>query len=372
VSETDASPRHLARPYVIRTDPRLSQRFVEGDPADHARVVSDHCARAGFPAEDISPIVVRGAVVGQRVRRAVRQPSVSVVIPTRGSASVIRGRPRRHVVELVRSLWVEERYPDLELVVVYDVDTPDDVLHELRALVGDSLLLHRWDSWFHFSRKCNAGAVAARGEYVCFLNDDMEVITPDWLSEMVSRLDDPGVGAVGARLLFADGTLQHIGHEYAGGGAGHPLFGWRAGTLHLGAAAHVAGERSGVTAACLLVRREEFLRLGGFSDVFPNNYNDVDFCLKVRESGRRIVYTPHAEFFHFESQTRTPRILESEQTLLRTRWPVRMRRDPYIRYARQPLARRHWTNPVTVEPEAAGAAASPVTGIRHRTEETHD
>jgi GT2 family glycosyltransferase len=362
MSEADDAPRHLARPHVIRTDPRMSRRFVDGDPADHVRAVGEHCARSGIPVDDISPVVVRGCVVGQRVHRSVGQPSVSVVIPTRGGASVIHGRLRRHVVELVRSLWVAERYPDLELVVVYDTDTPDEVLDELRALVGDSLVLQPWDSWFHFSRKCNAGAVAARGEYVCFLNDDMEIIAPDWLSEMVGRLDDPGVGAVGARLLFAEGTLQHIGHEYAGGGAGHPLFGWRASTLHLGAAAHVAGERSGVTAACLLVRREEFLRLGGFSDVFPGNYNDVDFCLKVRESGRRIVYTPHAELFHFESQSRTPRILESEQLMLRARWPVRMRRDPYIRYTRPLLPRRHSTNPVTVGPEAADAAASPVTG----------
>ena len=77
---------------------------------------------------------------------------------------------------------------------------------------------------FHFSRKCNAGALAATGEYLCFLNDDMEVITPDWLHEMASLLADPGVGAVGARLLFADGTLQHAGHEYNGGHAGHPMF----------------------------------------------------------------------------------------------------------------------------------------------------
>jgi GT2 family glycosyltransferase len=357
ISEATDLPRHIARPHVTRRAGDVAARFVQGSPEEFAAVVREHCERIGLPVEEISPIVVQGRPVGQRlVPRLTRRPSVSVIIPTRGSTSVIQGQPRRHVVELVRSLWTADRYADLELVVVYDVDTPSDVLDELRAIVGDELVLCAYDDWFHFSRKCNLGAVAAGGEYLCFLNDDMEVLTPDWLVEMVGRLQDPEVGAVGARLFFGDGSLQHIGHEYVDGDAGHPLFGWRASTLALGAAAHVAGERSGVTAACLLVRAEDFLRVGGFSDTFPSNYNDVDLCLKLRETGFRIVYTPHAEFFHYESQTRVPRILASEKTLLQRRWPVRMRRDPYIHHARPALAR---TKTATRAWNGTGPAAVP-------------
>jgi GT2 family glycosyltransferase len=171
---------------------------------------------------------------------------------------------------------------------------------------------------------------------------------------MAAHLADPGVGGVGTRLLFPDGTLQHIGHRYDDGAAGHPLFGWRANTLALGAAAHVAGERSGVTAACLLVRAADFERLGGFSQVFPLNYNDVDFCLKLREEGFRIVYTPHAELIHFESQSRVPVILPSERASLSRRWAYRMAHDAYLR------------QPGPVAPRSRFLPAP------HLSEETHD
>jgi GT2 family glycosyltransferase len=351
-------------------DPRLTQRFVEGDPADYARVVGEHCRRVGIAVDHVEPVIVQGRPVGQRLHRPLtRRPSVSIVIPTAGGASVVRGRPRLHVVELARSLWVEDRYPDLELVVVYDAGTPPEVLDELRAIVGDDLVLFRYEDWFHFSRKCNVGAAAARGEYLCFLNDDMEVTSPSWLSEMVVHLDDPAVGAVGARLLFADGSLQHIGHQYEAGDAGHPLFGWRASTLALGAAAHVAGERSGVTAACLLVRAADFLRIGGFSELFPMNYNDVDLCLKLQEEGLRIVYTPHAELVHFESQSRVPRILRSELALLHRRWAVRMARDRYLRSSRPVLPRRKLLGSRVPDAGVPGTAAVPVPDL---VEETHD
>jgi GT2 family glycosyltransferase len=350
----------VPHPLVLRTDPDLRRRLVDGEAADHERVVLDHCRRTGIEVVGVDPVVVQGRLVGQRVRRApTRLPSVSIVIPTRGSSSFVRGRARRHVVELVRSVWVPGRYPDLEVVVVYDTDTPEDVLDDLRSLVGDDLVLVPYDDWFHFSRKCNLGALGSRGELLCFLNDDTEVRTADWLHEMVSHLADPGVGAVGARLVFADGTLQHIGHHYVGGDPGHPLFGWWPTTLELGAAAQVAGERAGVTAACLLVRSADFLAVGGFSEAFPLNYNDVDLCLKLREAGFRLVYTAHAELYHFESQTRVARVLDSEVRQVRRRWGGRMRTDPYLRTARPPALRRRFaalpTAGVGTAPGAQGA-----------------
>lgn len=342
LSETGPGLR-VPHPLVFRTDLDTRQRFVEGDAGDHARAVAEHCQRVGIDVSSVEPVVVQGRVVGQRVRRRLaRTPSVSVVIPTRGSSSVIGGRSRCHVVELLRSLWVPSRYPDLEVVVVHDRETPDEVLAALRDIVGDDdLVLVPYEGEFHFSRKCNLGALAARGEQLCFLNDDTEIRSADWLHEMVGLLADPGVGGVGARLLFADGTLQHMGHSYSSGDAGHPLFGWWPTTLELGAAAQVTGERVGVTAACLLVRTSDFLAVGGFSENLPLNYNDVDLCLKLREAGFRLVYTPHAELYHFESQTRVARVLDSEVRQVRKRWATRMKADPYLRLHRghRPRAR---------------------------------
>jgi GT2 family glycosyltransferase len=373
ISELAPPPVHVPHPHIIRMDPCMSERFVPGDPADSARVVREHCARVGIAVDDVEPLTVLGRPVGQRLRRSLRRrPSVSIVIPTAGGTSEIRGRPRCHIVELVRSLWVEGRYPDLELVVVYDGGTPPKVLDQLREIVGADLVLSRYDDWFHFSRKCNLGAAAARGEYLCFLNDDMEITSPGWVDELVAQLENPAVGAVGARLLFGDGTLQHIGHQYEAGGAGHPLFGWRARTLALGAAAHVAGERSGVTAACLLMRKDDFFRIGGFSELFPINYNDVDLCLKLREEGFRVVYTPHAELLHFESQSRVPRILASESALLHRRWSVRMAKDPYLRQSRPALIRRKFLASPVSSAGDPGATAIPVPAALDLVEETDD
>jgi glycosyltransferase involved in cell wall biosynthesis len=376
VSEVAGPGILVPRPHVVRTDPRQTERLVPGPAEDFTRVVREHCTRTGIAVDDVMPVVVQGRPVGQRVRRRMsRRPTVSVIVPTRGGTSVVRGRERRHVVELARSMWVEGRYPDLELVVVHDAETPPEVLDELRDIVGADLVLRRFEGPFDFSRKCNVGALTARGEYLCFLNDDMEIGDPDWLEVMATHLEDPGVGGVGARLVFADGSLQHVGHEYDGGGAGHPLFGWRASTLALGAAAHVAGERSGVTAACLLVRAADFVRLGGFSEQFPLNYNDVDLCLKLREDGFRIIYTPHAELTHFESQSRVPRILRSEAALLTRRWAYRTAHEAYLRQAHPVRIRIKFLPP---EPDAGPldvpCGLPPVAShpASHVAEETHD
>ena len=165
----------------------------------------------------------------------------------------------------------------------------------------------------------NAGALAATGEYLCLLNDDMEVVTSDWLHEMASLLADPGVGAVGARLLFADGTLEHVGHEGNGGHAGHLMF--RYGADDLDPAGPHTSRRSVPGYRCRTpLRAKDFLQVGGFSEQFPLSYNDVDLSRKIVTAGFRILYTPHATLFHYESQTREPTVTENEMTQIRWRW----------------------------------------------------
>lgn len=321
---------HITGPYYLRAAEAEPQPapWLDGTPEDRCRVLARHCDATGIAVTQVSPVTVRGRELGQRLHRRLTQtPRVSVVIPTRGGSSVIYGLRRCHVVELVESMWTDDRYPNLELVIVYDDETPAEVLQQLRELTDGEVVLVPFHGEFHYSRKCNIGAIEATGDYLCLLNDDMRVVTPDWLHEMVSLLDDPEVGAVGPKLLFADGSLQHAGHVYNGGSAGHLLFNAPGDTIDMAGLAQLTGERMGVTGACLLMRRADYLELGGLSELFPLNFNDVDLCLKIVDAGFRILYTPHAVLDHYESQTRQARIDPKEVAQMERRWRVIMHHD---------------------------------------------
>ena len=180
-------------------------------------------------------------------------------------------------------------------------------------------------------------AAAARGEVLCLLNDDIEVLTPGWLDEMVSFAVQPDVGAVGARLWYPDGTLQH-GGVIVGicGGAAHAHRRLARGDAgHFGRAV-LHQELSAVTAACLVVRADVYAAVSGLDERFEVAYNDVDFCLRLRQSGYRNVWTPFAELVHHESASRgvddrgAKRARSARELgLLRKRWGKTLLRDPF-------------------------------------------
>ena len=164
----------------------------------------------------------------------------------------------------------------------------------------------RDDSEFNYSKLNNLAVAAARGDVVGLINNDIEVITPNWLSEMVSIACQPGVGAVGARLWYPDRTLQHGGVVLGiGGVAGHAhkrLPNDRGGYFERAA---LIQSFSVVTAACLIVQKKHYLAVNGLNEAeLKVAFNDVDFCLRLREAGLRNVWTPYAELFHHESATR--------------------------------------------------------------------
>jgi GT2 family glycosyltransferase len=238
------------------------------------------------------------------------------------------GVQRALVVDAVRSIVERSTYPNLEVVVVADADTPPGVIGRVEELLGPRLRLVRWQQPFNFAEKMNLGCAQARGEYLLLLNDDVEVITPSWIEELLGIAQEPDVAMVGAKLLFADGRLQHAGHLYAGGPY-HSFF--KRGGAELGPAAllRVSRETSGVTAACALVKARVFDEVGGFCPELPNNYNDVDLSLKIRSKGHRIVWTPHAVLYHFESMSRQPEVSELEASFVRQRWARELDDDPY-------------------------------------------
>lgn len=285
---------------------------------------------AAEPADPPSGVVERRADGTRRVRYPVQgEPLVSVIIPTRGGTASIDGIDRVLVVEAVRAIVERSSYRAFELLVVADDETPQTVIDELVTLGGDRLRLIRWSDTFNFSAKINRGAAFATGEYLLLLNDDVDPVSPDWIETMLGVAQQPGVGMVGALLLFEDGTVQHGGHLYRDSWAGHIALGWPLERDDNLGSMRVTREVSGVTAACALLSADLFWRIGGLSSVFAGNYNDVDLSLKVRATGASIVWTPDARLYHFESKTRDAAVAPSEISALRQRWGSRLLTDPY-------------------------------------------
>lgn len=291
------------------------------------RAVQAHCERIGLEA-----VVERDSAdsgVYHLRPRLREQPLVSIVIPTAGGSREIRYEQKVLVSHCVRSIVERSSYENYELVCVTDTATDEAVLAELEEIAGDRLRLVPYDQPFNFSAKVNAGAAQSRGDHLLLLNDDIEVATPDWLERMVMYSSLERIGAVGGRLVLQDGRLQHVGIRFERGLPGHPYHGYRGDYNGYGNAVRIAQNCLAVTGACLMTRRELFEQVGGLDPGFPLNYNDVDYCLKLRGLGKRIVYDPDLLMIHFESSSRSMEVEDWEKELLRERWLPLTAVDPY-------------------------------------------
>ena len=241
---------------------------------------------------------------------------ISAIVPSIGSVGQVDGESRTFVVDSVRSV-LRTATVDIEVIIVAGREMPPAVVASLVEL-GPQVRIVEYRDEFNFSAVVNLGAAHAAGEHLLLLNDDTEVISPDWLTMLLDACA-PGVGAVGAKLLFEDGTLQHAGHTYRTS-LDHVGFGLPGD--HAGRRGVLARRRevAGVTAACMLTRLEAFDAVGGFSALLPGNYNDVDYCMKLRMAGWSIVYEPAAVLYHFESQSRVAGIHPEEIELIQRRW----------------------------------------------------
>ncbi|MWB99236.1 glycosyltransferase family 2 protein [Agromyces seonyuensis] len=281
------------------------------------RAVSAHLERTGQRAT-----AERGTLPGTYAVRRELDPAlrVSVIIPTRGTAGDAFGKPRVFVVEAVRAVLDHTAHENLEFVVVYDETTPPAVLDELGDLAGDKLLLVPYAKPFNFSEKCNVGFARSTGDRIVLLNDDTEVISDGFIERLVAPLDDDGVGLTGALLYFEDGTVQHGGHRYGVAGYGHSYFGEHSESTGHFNELSIYREVTGVTAACSAITRELYAEIGGMWEGLPGNYNDVDYCYKVRQTGRRILFLHDVRLFHFESKTRVPTVHAWEMEFVERRW----------------------------------------------------
>lgn len=315
---TEAGGPVVRVPSVLCHRPPRHQ--TEHEQAQGVRAVQAHFDRIALGAH-----VSVGASSGTYVLRRTLDPltTVSVVIPTRGSSGFVWGDRRCFVVEAVRSLLAHTRHGALEIVVVHDSVTPPEVLDELREIAGGRLVLREFSGAFNFSEKCNLGYLASSGSVVVMLNDDVEVVSDDFVEQLVAPLAEPTVGMTGAYLMFPDQTVQHAGHTYHDGIMSHGYLGTPDTSPGEHGALLVNRETSGLTAACVALRRGVFESIGGFSEQLPVNFNDVDLSLKVRALGYRNVWLQNVRAFHFESRTRQRLVHEWELDLVYARWDVR-------------------------------------------------
>lgn len=232
-------------------------------------------------------------------------PKVSIIIPTRNAVTVLR--------KCVDSLLEKTDYPDFELIIVNHRSDEADTLAYFAEIEKRGVRIVPCDlEVFNFSAINNRAVPHTRGSIIAFLNNDLEVINRDWLREMVSQAVRPEIGAVGAMLYFPNNLVQHAGvtlgvgmRNRNPGVAGHAFKNYPRGVTGQRNRLRLAQNYSAVTAACLVIRREIFEQVGGFNETdLAVAFNDVDFCLRVRAAGYRNLWTPFAEFYHYESASR--------------------------------------------------------------------
>jgi len=283
-------------------------------------------------------------------------PLLSYVIPTGAGSRIVRDRRINLILNCVGSFERTDFYPNREYVIVHNGDLSEEQTARLAETPGIRLV-HYEDRSLNIARKLNIGVAAAEGEFVCLLNDDVEAVTARGGEELVAfLLAHPDVGMIGPLCLFENGTVQHNGVILLEQGPSHA--GLFVAPSHAGATGNLLQCRRevfGVTGAMAIVRRADYQALGGFDERFPLNYNDVDFCLRLRESGRTCVVDPGVRVYHYESASKTG-TYRCEKEALYARWPGL--RDPYFNpgFDQRDPAYRVLLRPERSPPEADPAA----------------
>lgn len=324
--------RHIPRVlYHWRLIPNSTSMGVEAKPyAVQAAIkaISEYLERRGVTAS----VGEADGNWGVRVRYPLpeKRPLLSIIIPTRNGLALVR--------KCVESIVAKTTYSPYEIIIVDNgSDDPETLDYFLALQKSNTARVIRDDAPFNYAALNNRAVAQAQGSVIAFLNNDVEIISPDWADEMVSHALRPEIGAVGGRLLYPDDTVQHAGIILAGDLIAfhahkylprpHPGYFGRAGLIQ---------NFSAVTAACLVARKAVYEEVGGLDENLTVAYNDVDFCLKLREKGYRILWTPYAQMYHHESASRgyddtqqeKKQRLKIEAQLMRNRWGQQLHNDP--------------------------------------------
>jgi glycosyltransferase involved in cell wall biosynthesis len=254
-------------------------------------------------------------------------PLVSVIIPTAGQVVDINGRRVDLITNVINAIERTSSYKNLEFVIVDNGDLGGDRCAALRAR-GCKLITFT-EKKFNVSKKLNLGASIASGEMLLLLNDDIEPYTTDWIERLLDHFEKPHVGVVGAKLLYPDMTLQHVGVATNQGNPEHLRRMHPADDRGYFFSSCTSRDFSAVTGACMMVRSKVYRQVGGYTEALAISYNDVDFCFKIRELNLTAVYAPRAQLIHFESQSRVPVLDLAESAYFHAKWASVLTSDPY-------------------------------------------
>ena len=260
------------------------------------RALEAHYKRVGIEADVEATDIF---IMLKSTRHLQGEPLVSILIPT-----------MEHIDDLdlcISSIIDKTTYKNYEIIVIENNSKSQETFDYYDKITAehDFIKVVRWEEGFNYSKINNFGAKYAKGDYYILLNNDIEVISPDWITRMLAYCQDDEVGAVGAKLLFEDDTIQHCGVVIGVGGfAGHILTEQDVEDVGYFGRLQVQQEISAVTAACMMVDAKVFNEVGGFDEEFTVALNDVDLCLKIREAGKKIMLDPNVMMHHYESKSR--------------------------------------------------------------------
>ncbi len=293
------------------------------------KALEDHFERMGLSATVTDSTVPST----YRIRYDIKgEPLVSIIIPNKDEVETLD--------TCIRSIFDKSTYKNFEIIIVENNSTGKLTFRYYDQLQEqyDNVRVITWEDAFNYSAINNFGFNEAKGDYVVLLNNDVEIITPEWIEEMLMFAQRKDVGAVGSMLYFPDDTIQHAGVILGiGGVAGHSHKYYERGDYGYMSRASIAQNLTAVTFACVMMRSDVYREVGGLDEAYQVAFNDVDMCMKIRKAGYLIVFTPYCELYHYESKSRgsedTPakvKRFNSEIERFQTRWGKELEAgDPY-------------------------------------------
>ena len=343
---------HISRLLYHQSSP-LKRNFLQRQQLNHEweegrKVLQDYYAEKGIAAK----VTWANYPLRYRVKWPVQgNPKVSVIIPNQDHISDLD--------QCLRSIDRKTTYSNYEVLVVENNSKLEQTFDYYKKMQEDykNVRLLNWKKEFNYSAINNFAVHQAKGEYLIFLNNDTEILTEDWIEEMLSICQQKEVGAVGSKLYYPDGTIQHAGVILGLGTIAGHIFVKEPGEIsgYMGRACTMQN-LSAVTAACMMVSREIFEKVGGFEETLQVALNDVDLCMKIQEAGEMVIFNPEAELYHYESKSRgledTPEKkarYEKEVSYFRSRWKqVLENGDPYYNVN---LSRTTWNCTFRIPPQ---------------------